>query len=109
MLDPLFGVPAAAAARCLGVGGRLVHLGGSAGDTCPLDSATLRSRSLSLLGYTNNALSPEQRAGAVTTVAAHVARGELAVAHEVVPARRRRRRLAAPGRGRRRGRLVLVP
>ena len=50
MLDPLFGVPAAAAARTLRSGGRLVHLGSSAGDTCPIDSATLRSRSLRLLG-----------------------------------------------------------
>jgi NADPH:quinone reductase-like Zn-dependent oxidoreductase len=109
VLDPLFGAPVAAAARSLGVGGRLVHLGGSAGETTPLDSSTLRGKSLSLLGYTNNALTREQRAGAVATVAAHVARGELTVAHEVVPlddAADAWRRQAA---GRTSGRIVLTP
>uniref|UniRef100_UPI001BDD74AC zinc-binding dehydrogenase n=1 Tax=Pseudonocardia lacus TaxID=2835865 RepID=UPI001BDD74AC len=109
VLDPLFGAPAAAAARCLGAGGRLVHLGGSAGETSPLDSSTLRGKSLSLLGYTNNALTREQRAGAIATVAAHVARGSLSVAHEVVPlddAADAWRRQAA---GRASGRIVLTP
>lgn len=85
VLDPLFGAPAAAAARVLRPGGRLVNLGSSAGETSPIDSSTLRSRSLRLLGYTNNELSPERRADAIRTVAQAVARGELAVAHERVP------------------------
>ncbi|MEV0590035.1 quinone oxidoreductase family protein [Nonomuraea cavernae] len=85
VLDPLFGPPAAAAARTLRTGGRLVNLGGSASETCPIDSATLRSRSLRLLGYTNNELTSGQRAAAVATVAGHAARGRLTVAHEVVP------------------------
>jgi NADPH:quinone reductase len=84
VLDPLFGPPAAAAARALCPHGRLVNLGSSAGETCPLDSSTLRGKSLRLLGYTNNALTREQRAAAVTAVAEHAARGALAVAHEVV-------------------------
>jgi hypothetical protein len=62
-----------------------VNLGSSAGETCPIDSSTLRGKSLRLLGYTNNALTREQRAAAVTTIAEHVARGALTVAHEVVP------------------------
>jgi NADPH:quinone reductase-like Zn-dependent oxidoreductase len=85
VLDPLFGVPAAAAARALGREGRLVNLGSAAAETCPIDSATVRSRSLRLLGYGNNALTREQRAAALTTIAEHVARGELTVAHETVP------------------------
>ncbi|MEV4174781.1 zinc-binding dehydrogenase [Nonomuraea sp. NPDC049709] len=85
VLDPLFGVPAAAAARVLRKGGRLVNLGGSASETCPLDSATLRSRSLRVLGYTNNELTREQRAASVAFVAEQSAAGRLAVAHEVVP------------------------
>ena len=64
MLDPLFGVPAAAALRCLRAGGRLVNLGGSADEHCPLDSSTIRSQSLRLLGYTNNELTREQKAEA---------------------------------------------
>jgi NADPH:quinone reductase-like Zn-dependent oxidoreductase len=85
VLDPLFGAPAAAAARVLRPGGRLVNIGGSAGETSPLDSSTLRSRSLRLLGYTNNELSPERRADAIRTIADAVARGALGVAHERVP------------------------
>jgi NADPH2:quinone reductase len=85
VLDPLFGVPAAAAARVLRSGGRLVNLGSSAGETSPIDSSTLRSRSLRLLGYTNNECSPERRADAIRTVADAIVRGELAVAHERVP------------------------
>ncbi|QIG45076.1 zinc-binding alcohol dehydrogenase family protein [Nocardioides anomalus] len=109
VLDPLYGVPAAAAARCLRSGGRLVNLGGSAAEHAPIDSSTLRSRSLRLLGYTNNELTLEQRAQAVATVAGHAAAGELAVAHEVVPlagAPEAWRRQAA---GLTSGRLVLVP
>jgi NADPH:quinone reductase-like Zn-dependent oxidoreductase len=85
VLDPLFGVPAAAAARALGRDGRLVNLGSSAAETCPVDSSTVRSRSLRLLGYGNNALTREQRAAALTTIAEHVARGELTVAHKTIP------------------------
>ncbi|MEU9884026.1 zinc-binding alcohol dehydrogenase family protein [Sphaerisporangium sp. NPDC051011] len=84
VLDPLFGPPAAAAARTLRAGGRLVNLGSSAAETCPIDSSTLRSRSLRLLGYTNNELSPEQRAAAITMVAEQAALGRLKVAHEIV-------------------------
>jgi NADPH:quinone reductase len=85
VVDPLYGVPAAAAARALRPGGRLVNLGGSAGETSPIDSATLRGRSLRLLGYTNNELTNEQRAAAMTAVAQHAANDELSVAHEVWP------------------------
>ncbi|GAA3815848.1 zinc-binding dehydrogenase [Sphaerisporangium flaviroseum] len=85
VLDPLFGPPAAAGARTLRTGGRLVNLGGSAAETCPIDSATLRSKSLRLLGYTNNELSPEQRSAAISMIAEQAALGRLAVAHEIVP------------------------
>ncbi|MDX8033307.1 zinc-binding alcohol dehydrogenase family protein [Lentzea sp. BCCO 10_0856] len=85
LLDPLFGAPAAAAAQALRPGGRWVNLGGSAGETCSITSSTLRSRSLRLSGYTNNELTAQQRAEAISTVARHAARGELVVDHEVVP------------------------
>src|SRR4051794_41258622 len=38
----LFRSPAAAAARTLRPGGRLVNLGSSADETCPIDSSTIR-------------------------------------------------------------------
>ena len=46
VIDPVFGEPAAAAALALGPGGRLVNLGGAAGDAAEFSSAALRGRSL---------------------------------------------------------------
>lgn len=85
LLDPLYGPPAAAAAQALRPGGRWVNLGGSAGETCPITSSTLRSRSLRLSGYTNNELTAQQRAEAISMIARYAAAGLLAVDHEVVP------------------------
>jgi len=84
VLDPLWGVPAAAAAAVLGTSGRLVNLGSSAGETSPLTSSALRSKSLRVLGYTNNELSPSLRSEAVQHIAGLAARGLLRVAHEVI-------------------------
>jgi NADPH:quinone reductase-like Zn-dependent oxidoreductase len=85
VVDPVFGVAATAASQVLAAGGRLVNLGGASGDTAEFSSAVLRSRSAEVLGYTNNALTPAQRATAVTAVAEHAAAGRMAVAHEVLP------------------------
>ena len=76
---------ASAAARVLAPGGRLVNLGGASGDEAAFSSAVLRSRSAEVLGYTNNALTPGQRAEALTAVLGHAAAGRLGVAHEVLP------------------------
>lgn len=84
VVDPLFGVPATAAAAALSPGGRLVNLGSSAGATASFDSAVLRSRELSVLGYTNTALTVEQRRDALAVVVGHAAAGELTVDHDVV-------------------------
>jgi NADPH2:quinone reductase len=109
VLDPLFGIPAAAAARCLRPGGRLVNLGSSAAEHAPLDSSTLRSRSLRVLGYTNNELTREQRAAAITTVAQHAADGQLNVAHEAAVLDNAAEAWARQASSRTSGRLVLVP
>ncbi len=45
----------------------------------------LRSRSASVLGYTNNALTPEQRAAAITAVLGHAAAGRIRMAYDVLP------------------------
>ena len=108
VLDPLFGVPAAAAAKCLRPGGRLVNLGSSADEHCPLDSSTIRSRSLRVLGYTNNELTREQRAEAMAAVAQHAADGDLRVAHEVVPLEDAPAAWQRQAEGRTAGRLVLA-
>ena len=109
VLDPLFGIPAAAALKCLRAGGRLVNLGGSADERCPLDSSTIRSRSLRLLGYTNNALTREQKAEAMQAVAGHAAAGRLSVAHEIVPLDDATDAWRRQAEGLTSGRLVLVP
>jgi NADPH:quinone reductase-like Zn-dependent oxidoreductase len=85
VVDPVFGPVATAAARLLAPGGRLVNLGGASGDEATFSSAILRSRTASILGYTNNALTPDQRRDALTAVLRHAATGAIAVAHETVP------------------------
>ena len=85
VLDPVWGIPAEAAIRALSPGGRLVNLGSSAGQQASLTSATLRSGVLSVLGYTNNALSPEQRAAALAEILAHAAEGRIDTDRETLP------------------------
>jgi NADPH:quinone reductase-like Zn-dependent oxidoreductase len=84
VIDPLCGVPASAAIRVLGTGGRLVNLGGSAAATAEFDSAALRSRSAAILGYTNNALTDAERREALGCILDHARHDGLTVAHEVV-------------------------
>jgi NADPH:quinone reductase-like Zn-dependent oxidoreductase len=85
VIDPVFGEPAAAAAMALAHWGRLVNIGGAAGDLAEFSSAVIRGRTISVLGYTNNAISSEQRAEALTQVLALAARGEVSVEHRVLP------------------------
>ena len=85
VLDPVFGPAATAAGRVLAEGGRLVNLGGAAGDTATFSSALLRSRSAAVLGYTNNALTAAQKADALTAVLGHAAAGRVGVAAETLP------------------------
>ena len=59
-----------------------MQLGSAASETAELASATIRSRSLSILGYTNAALSVEETAAALTTVFELGAEGKLTVDHE---------------------------
>jgi NADPH:quinone reductase-like Zn-dependent oxidoreductase len=107
VVDPVFGAAATAASRVLAAGGRLVNLGGASGDTAVFSSATLRSHSASVLGYTNNALTGEQRSAALGAVLACAAAGQLRVAHDVLPLSRAAEawdRTASGG-----PRVVLVP
>ncbi|MGY1738232.1 quinone oxidoreductase family protein [Geodermatophilus sp. SYSU D00684] len=85
VVDPVFGVAATAASRVLAPGGRLVNLGGASGDEAVFSSSVLRGRSAEVLGYTNNALTPQQRRDALGAVLAAAATGRVAVAHETVP------------------------
>jgi NADPH:quinone reductase-like Zn-dependent oxidoreductase len=109
VVDPVFGIAATAASRVLVEGGRLVNLGGASGDAAQFSSAVLRSRSLQVLGYTNNSLTHAQRADALTAVAGHTAAGRLAVAHEVLPLTEVTAAWTRQAEGRAGVRLVLTP
>jgi NADPH:quinone reductase-like Zn-dependent oxidoreductase len=85
VVDPVFGEPASAAADALGPGGRLVNLGGAAGDRTDFSSAALRGRSIAILGYTNNAITPDQRRAALGSVLGLASAGALTVNHVVRP------------------------
>jgi NADPH:quinone reductase-like Zn-dependent oxidoreductase len=85
VLDPVWGKPAEAALRVLSPHGRLVNLGSAAGPSASLGSAGLRSGTLSVLGYTNNALSAEQKADALREIVRHAAAGNLTTDRETLP------------------------
>jgi NADPH:quinone reductase-like Zn-dependent oxidoreductase len=85
VLDPVWGRPAEAALRVLSPRGRLVNLGSSAGAEASFGSAALRSGLLSVLGYTNNLLTDEQKAGALGEILAHAAAGRLTADRETLP------------------------
>jgi NADPH:quinone reductase-like Zn-dependent oxidoreductase len=83
--DPLWGAPAAAAVEALGVGGRLVQLGQSAGAAATLTSAPIRGRHLSVLGYMNFLVPPGVRRDAYRGLLEHAAAGRIAVEVERLP------------------------
>jgi NADPH:quinone reductase-like Zn-dependent oxidoreductase len=83
VVDPVFGPAARAATLALAHGGRLVNLGGLGGDAAELSSAALRGRTASVLGYTNNALTPAQRAEALVSVLSLAAGGALEVDRQI--------------------------
>ena len=85
VVDPVFGTAATAAARVLADGGRLINLGGASGDEATFSSAALRSRSAEVLGYTNNALTVDQRREALDAVVGAAAAGWIGVAHRMLP------------------------
>jgi NADPH:quinone reductase-like Zn-dependent oxidoreductase len=88
VLDPVWGRPAEAALRVLSPRGRLVNLGSSAAAEASFGSATLRSGVLSVLGYTNNALTNEQKATALSEILKHAAAGRLTADRETLPLER---------------------
>ena len=85
VLDPVFGISSTAASRHLAERGRLVNLGGAGGDQATYSSAVLRSRSVSVLGYTNNALTADQRREAITAVLAHAQAGRIRLQYDAHP------------------------
>jgi NADPH:quinone reductase-like Zn-dependent oxidoreductase len=85
VLDPVWGHPAEGALSLLAPHGRLVNLGSAAGPAASFGSAALRGGTLSVLGYTNNALSNEQKAAALGEILARAAAGRLTTDRETMP------------------------
>ena len=85
VIDPVWGLPAEAAVRALATEGRLINIGSAAGPTARFESAIVRSRLHAILGYTNNALTHEQKAEALTEILTYAAAGRCTVERETVP------------------------
>jgi NADPH:quinone reductase len=82
IIDPVWGVLAAASARALAPGGRLVNFGSTGGLTAPLESTIIRSKSLSVLGYSNLSVPFEQVGSVVATLHGHAAEGRIKLLSE---------------------------
>jgi NADPH2:quinone reductase len=85
VLDPLWGAPAVAALEALNPRGRLVQVGQSAAAEASLKSATIRGRTLSILGYTSFNMPWEKQADAYRTLVDYAAAGKLTVDYDVLP------------------------
>jgi NADPH:quinone reductase-like Zn-dependent oxidoreductase len=85
IIDPVWGLPAEAAVRVLAYEGRLVNIGSAAGPSARFESAILRSKLHAILGYTNNALTTEQKAEALTEILTLAAAGRCIVERETLP------------------------
>jgi NADPH:quinone reductase-like Zn-dependent oxidoreductase len=109
VVDTIFGVAATAASRSLAPFGRLVNIGGLSGDNAEFSSAVLRSRTASVLGYTNALLTADRRRGALDAVLGHAAAGRLTVAHDVLPLADVATAWARQASGDAGARLVLTP
>ena len=103
VVDPVFGWVAALRTGRLAPRGRLVNLGGSAGGAAPSCSRPSSAAGpSSVLGYTNNALTPDKRAEALTSVLALAATGGSLRRAPRTPPRRGRDGVGGGGAQRRR-------
>jgi NADPH:quinone reductase-like Zn-dependent oxidoreductase len=85
VLDPIFGPTATAASKALRPGGRLVNLGSASSEVATFDSATIRSRRLKIIGYTNTGLTPAEVNAALGAIFDHCAAGRIRVEFDQVP------------------------
>jgi NADPH:quinone reductase-like Zn-dependent oxidoreductase len=85
VIDPLWGVPAVGALGALGVGGRLIQIGQSAGAEATVPSRLVRGRIADIRGHTNFLAPDEVRREAYAAMAQHAAAGRLRVELERIP------------------------
>ena len=83
VLDPVWGIPGAAALEAMSPHGRFIHVGAAAGNDAVIKS--FRGRALSILGYTNFLMSWKELAEAYSQLLAYAAAGNIKVEFEVLP------------------------
>ena len=88
VIDPLWGDPAVAALKALRIGGRLVHLGTSAGAEATVPSAPLRGNNVSIIGHSNLTTPHDEKARAYRELIEHANAGRLRVDLDVFPLER---------------------
>jgi NADPH2:quinone reductase len=85
VLDPVWGIPGAAALEALSPHGRFVQVGQAAGNEVVIKSGIVRGRFLSILGYSNFLVPWEELAAAYRQLVAYAAAGQIKVEFEVLP------------------------
>ena len=85
VLDPVWGIPGAAAMEALSANGRFVQVGQAAGNEATIKSSIVRGRLLSILGYNNFVMPWEELAAAYRQLVSYAAAGQLKVEFEVLP------------------------
>jgi NADPH2:quinone reductase len=109
VLDPLWGDPAVAALDALGVGGRLIQIGQSAGATASVPSAFVRGKIAEIRGHTTALAPPDVRREAYLTLSEHAAAGRIQVDVERIPLRDVEAAWERQRKGTSGTKLVLVP
>jgi NADPH2:quinone reductase len=85
VLDPVWGIPGAAAMEALSPHGRFVQMGQAAGNEAIIKSGIVRGRTLSVLGYSNFNVPWEELAAAYRQLVNYAAAGKIKVEFEVLP------------------------
>lgn len=85
VIDPLWGEPAVAALKSLGLGGRHVHLGASAGAEATVPSAPLRGKNVSIIGHSSLTTPEDVKTRAYRELIEHATAGRLRIELDVFP------------------------
>lgn len=107
-VDPLWGEPAVEAIGAGAIGGRLVHVGQSAGAEATIPSAIVRGKAFSILGFSNFVVPRDVKRAGYLEMVELAMNGKLHVDRETLPldwaGEAWRRQKESPGK-----KLVLVP
>lgn len=88
VVDPLWGEPARIVSEAAAPRARIVHMGQSAGPEATLASSVVRSKELSILGYSNFRLTSDERIAAYGDLTGHVAAGRIEIDLQTFPLER---------------------